>query len=160
MNTAAEVVAPSVEVVHVRSARFGSFTVPERSILHFPDGLIGFSDYHRFVIMEHVTSSVLRWMLCLDEPELAFAVADPADFFHDYRVEHYLNGHGAVDGSASEDQAVFAIVTIPRDRPSSMSANLMAPIVVNIRTRVGRQIILDEGLYSTRHPLLSHVAAG
>lgn len=160
MESAAEVGIPQPRVLQVHSTRFGSFAVPEHHIIRFPDGLIGFSEYHRFVIMEHATSSPLRWMLCLDEPELAFAIADPRDFFRDYDIHGYVNGHEAAGGIPPEDQAVLAIVTIPRDRPSAMSANLMAPIVVNVRSRVGRQIILDEGLFSTRHPLLPQPATG
>jgi flagellar assembly factor FliW len=154
MNAAVQVVVPSVTDVQVRSVRFGAFAVPEDKIIRFPEGLIGFPDYHSFVIMEHPTPSLLRWLLCLDEPNLAFAVADPSDFFDEYHIWPHKELQ-ALGLESTEDLAVFTIVTIPRDRLTGMSANLMAPVVVNVRTRDGRQVILDNGLYSTRHLLLA-----
>jgi flagellar assembly factor FliW len=152
MNVASEAAAPQRPAVEVHSARFGTFAVPADRVLRFAEGLIGFPDYHRFVIVEHTRPGPLRWLLCLDEPELAFAVVDPAEFFPDYRVD----AHGCLGVSAERDVAVFAIVTIPRDYPIGMSANLMAPVVVDVDTREARQVILDDGSYSTRHPLLPH----
>jgi len=150
MNVASEAVAPHRAAVDVHSSRFGTFAVPADRVLWFAEGLVGFPDYHRFVIVEHTRPGPLRWLLCLDEPELAFAVVDPAEFFPDYRVDACLGL------SAEKDVAVFAIVTIPRAYPVGMSANLMAPVVVDVETRDGRQVILDNGSYSTRHPLLPH----
>ncbi len=146
-----ELTLPSgANTIAVRSARFGSFDLPVSSVLRFPDGLVGFPDYHVFVIMEHASASPLRWLLCLDEPELAFAIVDPADFFTNYDP-------GTVEADAV-DVAVFAIVTIPADKPAALSANLMAPVVVDIRTRVAHQLVLDDGRYSTRHSLLPQPA--
>ena len=139
--------------IRVHSGRFGDFVVPEKQLLSFPDGLVGFPSCSRFVILEHRTPSVLRWLLCVDEPNLAFAVVDPADFFDDYSV----SGCEALDvlGLETEDDlALLAIVTIPED-PVSMSANLMAPVAVNARTRVAHQIVLDDDRYSPRHLLLA-----
>jgi len=152
MTATGEVVVP-VNEVRVHSDRFGDFTVSEDRILTVPEGLIGFPGYCKFVVMEHPAPSLLSWLLCLDEPDVAFAIADPSDFFPDYQVSPHeeLEALGLED---AEDLVVLAIVTIPSD-PSEMSANLMAPLVVNARTRVARQIILDDGRYSTRHPLLA-----
>jgi flagellar assembly factor FliW len=154
MNPAVQVVVPSVNDVQVRSVRFGAFAVPEDKIIRFPEGLIGFPNYHSFVIMEHPRPSLLRWLLCLDEPDLAFAVADPTDFFGEYHIwpHEELRPLGL---ESAEDLAVFTIVTIPRDHLTGMSANLMAPVAVNVRTRDARQVILDNGRYSTRHLLLA-----
>jgi flagellar assembly factor FliW len=150
MSLAAEQTAVPARVVEVRSVRFGTFTVPESQILWFPEGLIGFPAHHRFVIMEHTRPSLLRWLLCVDEPELAFAIVDPADFFPDYRIDP----HGLTGAPPTEDLAVCAIVTIPRRHPAGMSANLMAPVVVHVGTRVARQLVLEDGTYCTSHPLL------
>jgi len=156
MSVAGEVGVASVGEVRVHSDRFGDFTVPEDRVLNLPDGLIGFPQCCRFVIMEHPRPSLLRWLLCLDEPDLAFAVADPLDFFPEYKVwpHEELEELGL---ERAEDLAVLTIITVPSD-PSAMSANLMAPVVINAGTRVARQIIIDNGLYSTRHPLLASPA--
>jgi flagellar assembly factor FliW len=152
MTAASEATAPCRAAVEVHSSRFGTFAVPADRVLWLAEGLIGFPDYHRFVIVEHTRPGPLRWLLCLDEPELAFAVVEPAEFFPEYRVD----ARACLGLSAAEDVALFAIVTVPRACPAGMSANLMAPVVVNVRTREARQVILDDGSYTTRHPLLPH----
>jgi flagellar assembly factor FliW len=146
----------ATEQLRVFSERFGEFAVPSDQVLTLQEGLIGFPEYHRFVVMEHPSPSMLRWLLCIDEPNLAFAVADPADFFPSYQLGRHEEIE-ALEIETAEDLAVFSIVSIPAD-PAAMSANLMAPVVVNVRTRTGRQVILENGLYSTRHRLLQPAA--
>jgi flagellar assembly factor FliW len=152
MSAASEATTPRHAAVEVHSSRFGTFAVPADRVLWFAGGLIGFPDYHRFVIVEHTRPGPLRWLLCLDEPDLAFAVVDPAEFFPEYHVD----ARGCLGLSAAEDVAVFAIVTVPRADPAGMSANLIAPLVVNVAAREARQVILEDGAYSTRHRLLPH----
>jgi flagellar assembly factor FliW len=152
MNAVREGEVQPTEQLRIHSERFGEFTVPSEQVLTLQDGLIGFPDHRRFVVMEHPTPSLLRWLLCVDEPNLAFAVADPADFFPTYQLGRHEEIE-ALGVESADDLAVFTIVTIPGD-PAAMSANLMAPVVVNVRTRMGRQVILENGLYSTRHRLL------
>ncbi len=135
----------------LESERFGTVAVPEGSILRFPEGLVGYPDYQRFALLDHNLGSPFRWLLCLDDPDLAFAVIDPADFFMGFDAD-------MVTGAAGARAAVLAIVTIPRGRPNAISANLMAPVIVDLETRTARQVILDETVYSTRHPLLPPAA--
>jgi flagellar assembly factor FliW len=152
MNGIATDVAVRTErTLVLESERFGTVSVPAGAILLFPEGLVGFPAYQRFAVLDHRPESPFRWLLCLDDPELAFAVIDPADFFMGYDADMVI-------GAAGVRAVVLAIVTIPRGRPNAVSANLMAPVVVNLETRTARQVILDETVYSTRHPLLPPAA--
>jgi flagellar assembly factor FliW len=152
MNAGREGGVEPTQELRIQSERFGEFTVPADQVLTLQEGLIGFPNYRRFVVMEHPSPSLLRWLLCIDDPNLAFAVADPTDFFPSYQLGRHEEIE-ALGVESADDLAVFAIVTIPGD-PAAMSANLMAPVIVNVRTRIGRQVILENGLYSTRHRLL------
>ena len=79
-SVAEETVAPTrrePDVIHVRSVRFGDFEVAADRVLHFPEGLIGFPRARRFVILDHRPGSPFKWMLCLEQPEVAFAVVEP-----------------------------------------------------------------------------------
>ena len=113
-------------------------------ILTFPHGLIGFPDARRFALLaSDRPASPFRSLACLDVPGLRFVVCEPASVGTTYGPE-----------LRAEDAAVLVIVTVPGDgRP--MTANLMAPLVVDGRTGRGRQVVLDGGCYSTRHPLPS-----
>ncbi|MBI3768962.1 MAG: flagellar assembly protein FliW [Deltaproteobacteria bacterium] len=129
------------DALHVRSRRFGSFEVPCASVLHVPQGLIGFPTLRRYVVLDHRPGSPFKWLLAMDDPELAFAVANPGELVPDYQPPLELAAR-LLDTDPAEI-ALFVIVTIPPD-PTRMTVNLMAPVVVDMRTRRARQIVLDD----------------
>ena len=134
--------------------RFGARTVPPDRVVVFPDGLIGFRDARRFALLEpDPADSPLLCLVSLDTPELGFVVCDPTTRWPDYAADLGLVGDLYRDGPV-----VLAIVTLPPD-PRAMTVDLLAPLVIDWETRTGRQIVLDSGRYSTRHPLLSTVEA-
>ncbi len=133
--------AEKARALRIVSRRFGSFEVPEASVLHFPQGLVGFARLQRYVVLDHRPGSPFKWMLSIDDPELAFAVANPGELVADYQPPLALAAR--LLNTAPDALALFVIVTIPSD-PTRMTVNLMAPVVVDLRTREARQIVLDD----------------
>ncbi len=133
--------APASDVLRVQSRRFGSFEIPSLSVLHVPQGLVGLPDLRRYVILDHRPGSPFKWLLSIDDPELAFAVANPDDLVADYEAPLELAAR--LLGTDPAEIALFVIVTIPSN-PTRMTVNLMAPVVVDLRTRRARQIVLDD----------------
>ena len=139
--------------VPLRSERFGNYDVPANRVLHFAAGLIGFPAARRFALLDSSRpESPFRCLVCLDLPELGFVVCDPLRLWPDYAADV-----PALPEARPEDVAVLAIVTLPRD-PREMTANLLAPLVLDSRSRAGAQVVLDTGRYGTRHPLLAPAA--
>ena len=132
------------DVVHISSQRFGNFEVPTDRVLHFAQGLIGFPKARRFVILDHRPGSPFKWMLCLEQPDVAFAVVEPARMVPDYVAPLELAARTL--GTDPADVALFVIVTIPTD-PFAMTVNLMAPVVVDVRTRRSIQMVMEDGRY-------------
>jgi len=151
--------APAEPTLAVVSQRFGSFEVPEDRIFALDPGLIGFPAARRFVLLDSRPGSPFKWMLCIDEPELGFAVVDPGHFVPTYAAP--LEQAMAALGCAAEDVALFALVTIP-ERPSEIFVNLLAPIVVDLGRRRGRQLVLEDPALDPAHriPLTAPAAAG
>ena len=54
-----------------------------------------------------------------------------------------------------DEPVVFAIVTIPHGRVEEMTANLLGPIIIEVKSRTGRQVILNQSGYNHRHPLIA-----
>ena len=133
---------PEPETISVRSSRFGELAVPADRVLHFPQGLIGFPRARRFVILDHRPGSPFKWMLCLEQPDVAFAVAEPGAMVPGYQAPLELAAR--ILGTDAANVALFVIVTIPPD-PTAMTVNLMAPVVVDVRTRLSRQLVLEDG---------------
>jgi len=139
------------DTIDVVSERFGTFAVSADSVLHFPQGPIGFPADRRFVILEHRPGSPFKWLLSLDDPELGFAIANPAELVSGYEPPLALAAQ--VLEVEEPDIALFVIVTIPSD-PRAMTVNLMAPVVVDMRTRRARQLIVEGAKLDPRYPVL------
>ena len=59
--------------------------------------------------------------------------------------------------TADSPKLVFAIVTVPRKNPRSMTANLLGPLVINPLTRQGKQVIVTDEHYTTRHSIMEEI---
>lgn len=152
MGNAAEQMAGTGDTLRVSSRRFGGFEITGDRILRFSHGLVGFPSLQRFVILDHRPGSPFKWMLCLDDPEIGFAVCDPTDLVADYRPP--LETVVKLLGADPADVGLFVIVTIPSD-PTAMTVNLLAPIVVDVRARKARQIVLEGSRFEPSYPVLA-----
>jgi flagellar assembly factor FliW len=143
-NTAAD-----VKQLVIKSTRFKEFSVPADSVIIFPSGLIGFPRAQRFVMIEHKLP--FSWLHSVEDPSLAFVVVNGAEFGDEYAIEPPF-GDKDIDLQPDDEYAVLVIVTVRGD-PKLTTANLKAPLFVNIRNRRGVQVIYDNPKFSTRQPL-------
>lgn len=144
--------------MQVKSARFGKLTVPEDKILTFPDGLLGLEHCKRYVILDHAPDTPFKWLQGIDDPDLAFVIINPAEFQPNYVVELGRDDVLKLGLKDAGEAAVYVLVVIPED-PSAMTANLQGPLVINADRRVGRQVVLADGRYRTRHLILAELRA-
>jgi flagellar assembly factor FliW len=117
--------------------------VPE---LAFVRPLPGFGELRRFVLVEISSQDgeepVIFELRSLEEPAVRFLAAVPTAFFPEYTFE--LDEVEYADlGLRDESEAlVLVLLTVGRE-PASTTANLLAPVVVNARTRAAAQVILS-----------------
>lgn len=71
-----------------QSTRFGTFEVSDDTLLVFPSGILGFPDWTKYVLLDHDTDAPFKWLQCVEEPQLAFVILDPALFKPDYQCDH------------------------------------------------------------------------
>lgn len=143
------------EIVAFTSSRFGELTVPVDSIIEFPSGVIGFPKARRYVMLEH--KHPFSWLHSIDDPNLAFVVVDGFEFGQQFDVKPPIGDRGT-DFKEEDEYAILIIVTVRSD-PRLTTANLKAPLFVNMRNRKGVQVIFDDARYSTRFPLWSEETA-
>jgi flagellar assembly factor FliW len=135
--------------ITVASTRFGEFSIGAESVITFPSGLIGFPRCNRFVMIDH--KPPFSWLQSIDDPSLAFVVIDGFEFGQAFELKPPIGDHDI--GLKEEDEfAILVIVTIRPD-PKMTTANLKAPLFVNVTNRKGVQIIFDKPQLSTRHLL-------
>ena len=127
-------------------------TEPDLVELTMTGGLPGFPSVERFALVE-VPHSPLFVLRSLDVPDLEFVVAPPAPFFPDY-APVIDDATVAGLGITSAEDAMVLLVVNPGDEAGTATANLLAPVVINLATRQGGQVVLDEDL-PIRAPLLA-----
>lgn len=141
-------------VLTVRSRNFGPIDVQQDQIIYLEPGLLGFTQYHRYVLIEHQRETPFLWLQCLDNPDLAFVVVDPRCFMADYQPAPLPSIMRDLAVEQPEDLKVLVILTIPPGKPQEMTANLMGPVVVNLKTRQGRQLVTENPRYQHKHRVL------
>ena len=133
------------------STRFGEVEYDPENLLHFPAGLIGLPNLRRFIVMPNKKSGPLFWIQSVDEPEMAFVLTDPTNFFLDYLVVPDPAERQILQITEDEECYTLTVVTVPPDQ--SITINLAAPILFAPQTNRAIQIILEGGSFSSKTPL-------
>jgi flagellar assembly factor FliW len=112
-------------------------------IFKFENGLPAFEDCKEFIFLmeEHIQPFVV--MQSLNKENLSFVCVDPFLINSDYTVrlsESVLENLGI---NGPDDIMVFSVVTVNPDMTKT-TANLVGPVVINVRTNKGMQVILDD----------------
>ncbi|MDA3900667.1 MAG: flagellar assembly protein FliW [Spirochaetes bacterium] len=142
----------------IKTKQFGMLTIDEETLFSFPDGLFGFENLKKFTIVEEADSPMM-WLQSCNEPDLAFVILRVLDFMKEYDLSISQGDLEAVLVDDPSKLEVFAIITIPLDNPSDMTANLMGPIIINMKKRIGRQVISLSDKYKTKHCVLDELQA-
>ena len=149
----------AIEINSVATTRFGIIEVVPEQLIHFNNGLIGFESQKRFVLIKTEQNSPFQWLQSLDLPWLAFPTMDPWLFQPDYSPTISDVDCEEVDLQPADPRAILVIVTVPRDRPQQMTANLLGPVLINLRNRLARQIIVENEDYETQHLIYETLVA-
>ncbi len=137
----------------VNTVRFGEIEVEEEKIVHFEMGIPAFEDEHEFLIIPYDEESPYVFLQSLTTPDLAFIMTIPFSFFPDYEFEIDDETLKRLGIKSQEELLIYTLITIPGGKVEDMTANLMAPVVINTTNMQARQVVLDSGRYVTKHRL-------
>lgn len=142
----------------VKTVRFGELEVGSDEIITFPEGILGFPELRRYCLVDPGDDTLILWMQSLDDANIAFPVLEPKIFKNDYVVKLSNQELKQLKLENINQSIVFTILTIPKD-VTQMTSNLKAPIVVNLREQVGRQVVLQENEYTLKHLMFRELKA-
>ena len=129
-----------------------STTTTALPTLNFPSGIPGFPGRHEFMLEGLDPLGALFDLHCPDDPSVRLLLVPPGVFFPDYLPEldqSSIDLLGLVDG----DEAQILVVLTTGATAAQATANLLAPIVVNIRTGAAAQVILSGSGLPIRAPI-------
>jgi len=141
--------------MEIQTSRFGAVRFQSEDIIDFPEGILGFNDLRQFVLLDDPNDEIFAWLQSCEVASVAFPVLEPELFATNFQPALARNDIEAL-GLKDEHQQprAYAIVTIPED-PTQMTANLKAPILINIKKRIGRQCVLQDNSLAIREPIFS-----
>ncbi len=142
----------------IQTSRFGPVTLSTEDILEFPEGILGFNSLRKFVLLDDPNDEIFAWLQSCEVPGIAFPVLEPELFVQNYQVVLTKHDLEALHVNRLNPGKIryFTIVTIPED-PTQMSANLKAPIVINVDNRIGRQCVLQDNHLAIREPVFARL---
>lgn len=138
--------------MEIHGTRFGTLAFDGDEVINLNEGLLGFPLSRRFLMFSYGDGSAFFWLQSVDEPDIAFIVVNPFDFFKELEFVVQDEDAAAIELERDEDVEIFTLVTIPEGNPEQMRTNLAGPVVVNVDNRQGRQILVKE--YSPRQSLI------
>ncbi|MFZ1376508.1 MAG: flagellar assembly protein FliW [Geothrix sp.] len=127
--------------------------LPDGIQVTFPKGLLGFEQLTAFLLFEPKDGYPLKFLQSNENPDVSFICIDPVTVKRDYQVPLTQEEAEALGLEAPEDALILTLVVVPED-PRQMTTNLAGPLIINVRTRIGRQIILSSETYPLRCPIL------
>ena len=126
--------------------------------LVFPDGLVGCPEWRRFVLLTAADDDLpVASLASLDEAGVVLLVTDPRMILPEYAVSLSVADRASLGLAADASPTMYCTLSVAAD--GLITANLLGPLVVNPSTRQGRQVVLTDTGYSTRHPV-AHLTHG
>jgi flagellar assembly factor FliW len=132
----------------VITTRFGTLSVDPQDLLIFEQGLIGLEHCRRWVVLTDANNPSLGWLQSLDEGHIALGVVSPRRFVPDYQLRTDRDALQTLQLTSARDAEVVVIASRQADghQAGGLTLNLRAPLVINVETRRGCQVIAKDDL--------------
>jgi len=140
--------------VLIKTTRFGLVELASEDILTFHEGLLGFQDLRQFVLLDDPNDDIFAWLQSCELPSIAFPILEPELFGHKYSTVLNKTDHESLRMQAGQTPIFFSIITIPDD-PTQMTANIKAPIIINLEQKIARQCVLQDNYLAIREPIFT-----
>lgn len=124
--------------------------------IFFPEGIIGFGEYKKFGVVKEKSREPFLWLQSAENQELSFILIDPKEIDASYTPSLCESDKAILQTENIDDCQCLSIVYVPKDS-DKISANLLAPIVVNRQKNIAKQVILQDQEYSVQHIILDEM---
>ncbi len=141
----------------VKTELFGDFEYQEEEVLTFVEGIYGFDELKKYLLITNPEEELpFDFLQSVEDEELYFIVTSPYLFLEDYDFEISDTLVKKLEIDQPEDVIVLSLTTIP-EKSEETTINLKAPIIVNKESKKAKQVILVED-YPYKHKLFNQKA--
>jgi flagellar assembly factor FliW len=122
-------------------------------ILTFKKGLPGFEQLKKYILFPVENNEFFSILQSIEDESIGLVVTSPFEIVKNYEFKLDDNLIEKLAIKEPEDVLVMSTVTLS-SMPENITINLKAPIIINIKEKLGEQIILEKEQYKVKHPLI------
>lgn len=137
----------------IKSKFFGEIDIDEKELITFEEGILGFPDLSKYIVLREEDNDYFSYLQAIEDESVCFIMTSPYYVTSDYSIDISDDAVKKLEIKAEGDVILFSIVTVPEDM-RKMTANLRAPLIVNIKKRKGLQEVIDNEGYSIKHRIV------
>jgi flagellar assembly factor FliW len=138
--------------VRISTTRFGDINIDESRIIQMLGGMLGFEHLKRYVLLIQDEKIPFWWLQSIEDGSIAFVVINSLAVKPDYEPVVSDDEVKLLEIASPEDAVLFSVVTIRSD-PFKVTANLKAPIVINAKKMLAKQVVLIDPDYPVQYPI-------
>lgn len=142
-------------MVNLSTNNFGNLSIEKENIITFEQGLLGFEELKQFAIIDVEECLPFEWLVSVEDPIVAFPILNPTLLFSDYKPSLTKDDLVLLDIKKEMDVEMFCIVTLG-EKPENVTLNLKGPILINMKNKMGKQVVLAEDYYSLNQSLIQN----
>jgi len=142
-------------MVNLSTNNFGNLSIEKENIITFEQGLLGFEELKQFAIIDVEECLPFEWLVSVEDPIVAFPILNPTLFFSDYKPSLSKDDLVSLNIKKEKDVEMFCIVTLDK-KPENVTLNLKGPILINMKNKMGKQVVLAEDYYSLNQLLIRY----
>ena len=146
------------EKVSFQNIKFGEVSVERESVITFFNGIPGFERFKEFGLVAVEEEDPFLRLLSIQEPSLGFVIVNPMLVWADYDPDIGKEELDGLEIAKAEDLQVYCVVTLSKVT-QDVTVNLKGPICINTQTMKGKQMILVDDRYQTKHSILEATQA-
>jgi flagellar assembly factor FliW len=143
--------------VKIATKAYGEIEVDEHQKIVFPQGLLGFENLKDYILLD-AERQPFYWLQSMDLEQVAFILVNPFLFRPDYEVNISNEELAEIGINSPQKALIFSIVTVPSDG-GPMTANLQGPLIINRDLRTGKQAVLSDFRWKTKHDIMAELSA-
>lgn len=137
----------------INTKYFGEMDVTNEEVISFPETIPGFEDSSKYIIIRfYDDDDSLLCLQSISKTEVAFVLLNPFYMVPDYKPSFSQDDLSLLQANEDTPLAFYAIAVVHEDWKDS-TINLRCPIAVNPEKQLGKQLIMDDTLYSMRQPI-------
>jgi len=140
--------------MEIMTRNFGKIEIAKSDIISFNSGLPGFENLEEFILLPLAEESPFIIMQSVEDPDIAFVTVEPGNLIQNYEFEISNKTEKNLKIESVSNLLILNIITLKDDFKNS-TANLSAPIVINLEEKLGQQVILDDQRYQVRYKIFT-----